>query len=290
MSWMDSWSRPKKQSAVPPPFYLTIGEDARYCKTCGRIMNSKKSNPISANTVKYCSARCRGRKPGPNDKRIERAIVDLLDGKDASGLELTAAKAKCVKGDKRLIVTMDEIEAIVFGSRFDPEKIYGRKKNRAKRALDSEENSNTVDTEDSGLSEITGTTAVVTDTVRGGASIRLPQTLSDVNGSIGGEKSRAERQVESEEALDKRAVGDRRAEEREMVRRAARRGIVFGFVAQGHGMADIQDKASRVKECKYGQSDKDRSEDTLRKCEAVMLGQVVEPSFAKGDWGIRWRE
>jgi hypothetical protein len=27
-----------------------------------------------------------------------------------------------------------------------------------------------------------------------------------------------------------------------------------------------------------------------RKCEAVMSGQVVEPSFAKGDWSVRWRD
>jgi hypothetical protein len=27
-----------------------------------------------------------------------------------------------------------------------------------------------------------------------------------------------------------------------------------------------------------------------RKCEAVMGASVVEASFAKGDWAIRWRE
>jgi hypothetical protein len=27
-----------------------------------------------------------------------------------------------------------------------------------------------------------------------------------------------------------------------------------------------------------------------RKCEAVMSGAVVEASFAKGEWAIRWRE
>jgi hypothetical protein len=30
--------------------------------------------------------------------------------------------------------------------------------------------------------------------------------------------------------------------------------------------------------------------DEKRKCEAVMKGAVVEASFAKGEWGIRWRE
>ena len=27
-----------------------------------------------------------------------------------------------------------------------------------------------------------------------------------------------------------------------------------------------------------------------RKCEAIMNETVVEPSYAKGEWGIRWRE
>jgi hypothetical protein len=49
-----------------------------------------------------------------------------------------------------------------------------------------------------------------------------------------------------------------------MVRKAARRGCAFGFVVDGAG--------------------------ERRKCEAVMKGVVVEASFAKGEWGIRWRE
>jgi hypothetical protein len=46
-----------------------------------------------------------------------------------------------------------------------------------------------------------------------------------------------------------------------MVRSAARRGVVFGFLV--------------------GEGSEER-----RKCEAVMNGIVVEPSFAKGDWSI----
>jgi hypothetical protein len=38
-------------------------------------------------------------------------------------------------------------------------------------------------------------------------------------------------------------------------------------------------------------TDKNRSEsEARRKCEALMNGSVVEPSFAKGNWAIRWRE
>ncbi|CCF41471.1 hypothetical protein CH063_11737 [Colletotrichum higginsianum] len=68
----------------------------------------------------------------------------------------------------------------------------------------------------------------------------------------------------TDEMREKRAEGQRRAHEREMVRCAARRGVVFGFLVDGR--------------------------DERRKCEAVMQGKVVEPSYAKGDWAVRWRE
>lgn len=43
MSWMDSWSRPSKRAAVPPPLYLTANgnadEQVPYCHACGRVMS-----------------------------------------------------------------------------------------------------------------------------------------------------------------------------------------------------------------------------------------------------------
>jgi hypothetical protein len=100
--------------------------------------------------------------------------------------------------------------------------------------------------------------------IRSGTRKRPPQDVSEVNGSVGGEKGRAERAEETPEALEKRLQGQRKVKEREMVRCAARRGVVFGFAV-------------------------DEGEER-KKCEALMQGKVVEPSFAKGDWGIRWRE
>jgi hypothetical protein len=96
--------------------------------------------------------------------------------------------------------------------------------------------------------------------------VRPPQHRTEVNGSVGGEKGRAEREEESEEALTKRLEGQRIAEEKELVKRAARRGCVFGFVV------------------------KDALPENRKMCEAIMNGNVVEPSFAKGDWCLRWRE
>jgi len=62
-----------------------------------------------------------------------------------------------------------------------------------------------------------------------------------------------------------------------MVKKAARRGCVFGFDIEGHDGTISKKKSEAL-------------EGDRRPCEAVMNGVVVEPSFAKGDWGIRWRQ
>ena len=54
-----------------------------------------------------------------------------------------------------------------------------------------------------------------------------------------------------------------------MVKSAARRGCIFGLL--------IRTKDNGEKEGR-------------RKCDVVMNGQVVEPSFTKGEWSVRWRE
>jgi hypothetical protein len=113
----------------------------------------------------------------------------------------------------------------------------------------------------------------------GGGKVRPPQTKSDVNGSVGGEKGWAERSEETEDMKAKRKEGQRRAEEKEMVKRAARRGCAFGFVVQGENSRDTPFK-----------SDAKVDGEVRKKCEAVMKGVAVEASFAKGEWGIRWRE
>lgn len=185
--------------------------------------------------------------------------------------------SKKTKGDKRILVPCDQIEEYVFGPRNDPDKDWGRKKNKARRGAPDEEEWKSVDMLDTDASFTASdgsTTEIDGDvlarlSVRSGTRIRPAQDVSEVNGSIGGEKGRAEKIEESEEMLAKRKEGERKAEERERVRCAARRGVVFGFAGTG--------------KWKGGEGD-------VRKCEAVMQGKVVEPSFAKGDWGIRWRE
>ncbi|KAJ9164824.1 Chitinase [Coniochaeta hoffmannii] len=290
MSWMDSWSRPTKSQATPAPFYLIPGsEDTPYCRSCGRVISSRKSTETkgSSTPAKYCSSRCRSQKPGALDRRIESAFVKFLTGEE----ELPEAKVgktekkgekkggKKGKGDPRVLVPVDVVERYVF--RHDAEG--QEEQDAAAKSVDGSVDGSVEDHE--GNSKASGSVRSTDDVddhlldaasqtdghrvaalaVRSGTRIRPSQEVSEVNGSVGGEKGRAERQAETKEAMEKRLEGQRRTKEKEMVRSAARRGVVFGFVV-GEGKEE------------------------KRKCEAVMNGIVVEPSFAKGDWSIRWRD
>lgn len=163
MSWMDSWSRPKKHSATPPPLYLTVGSSVPYCHSCGRVISERKktSGPTE---VKYCSSRCRNSKPGPVDRKIEATFAKMLDG--ATAQSLMAGKSdverdhgindadlqdgqkgddgmkrkrskkkteKVTKGDHRIIVECTEVQEVIFQRGKDPEKVFGRRKNRRAR-------------------------------------------------------------------------------------------------------------------------------------------------------------
>jgi hypothetical protein len=340
MSWMDSWSRPSKHAVTPPPLYLTVGDTVPYCHSCGRVISERRKTQ-NATEVKYCSTRCRNSKPGPVDRKIEATFAALLNGaspeslKENAGAEPTKntteqdnahddAKggkgekkhkkkpSKTIKGDHRIIIECSTVEEIVFQREKDPEKVYGRRKNRKARfVVEKPEDWKSVDmvdqpalpTTDAASASTTqqppppdltsdedtvsdsdneaeggvvleatqnpsaDTQGALPDTVEygyGGGKVRPPQAQNDVNGSVGGEKGWAERIEETDEMKLKRREGQRKADEREMVRKAARRGCAFGFT-----VPDEKEK---------------------RKCEAVMKGVVVEASYAKGEWGVRWRE
>ena len=299
MSWMDSWSRPGKTQATPPPLYLTQ-PDTKYCHTCGRVISERKSHKAAEKTStppKYCSAKCRGQKPRDKDRRIEAAFAALLtengkfEGDEISKEVLDMRIKPKAKGERRLVVPCSAAETLVFGSRYDPNKVFGRRKNRASRALSTGEDEwKSVDMVDDSshngrvrlpviesiyeehlldadrADDSKHDSMVEFSTTGFAGKTRPPQHLNDVNGSIGGEKGRAEREQETEEDEAKRLEGQRIAEERERVKRAARRCCVFGL-------------------------ETDPAKGSPRRlCGAIMQGQVVEPSFAKGDWGIRWRE
>ena len=257
--------------------------------------------------MKYCSDRCRSRRIGPLDRKIESIIVALLDDIDPSGIEKTAARSRVVKGDPRLIVTCDEIEEIVYGSRFDPLKTPGRLKNRKARGLpEKDEGSVDADTANGTSVDLDDTfdeDEHTAESVRDGGSaapshgrfhVRPPQTQDEINFSAGGgERSRRERIEETTEHTEKRKAGDKQAAERETIRRAARRLVVFG-VEQASREEELRDRPSK----RPAKSKRDENADpygqapvmVTRKAEAFVNGVIIEPSFAKGNWSVRWRE
>lgn len=293
--------------------------------------SKKSSSKPPTHEIKYCSDRCRSRKPGARDRSVERKIVALLNSEPDSAIEKTAARTKPVKGDPRVIVTCDEVEEIVFGSRFDPEKVSGRRKNRAARGVaegewrsvdmvsssdDDDGGGDGEDVERKNKKNPADPKAMmqrrdegdegeeVTDggssIEGGGVRMRPPQNLSDVNFSVGGERGRAEKISESVKDREKRRLGAKRAEEREIVRRAARRLIVFGFeiplressaaAAAAVAGKPAKGKAKSKRNLEEGRRDESLPRTEVRKAEALMAGMVVEPSFAKGNWAVRWRE
>ncbi|KAK7961604.1 uncharacterized protein PG986_002429 [Apiospora aurea] len=351
MSWMDSWSRPAKSQATPAPYYLLPGGEATpYCHSCGRVIGQRKQtqtqHPDKAaekTEVKYCSSRCRGRKPGKLDRAIEGVFVRFLlgrekekekekgkdetkvdDGDGQTSEDGTAAekpkqggwnakgstqhqhKTKKVKGDARILVSCSTVEDEVFPHHRDQRNEDGPEAEEEAHdrpgSSGSHDQNEEAHPDQASRPEIDGD-VLARMSVRSGTRIRPPQSVSEVNGSVGGEKGRAERTDESEEALQKRLAGQRRAREREMVRCAARRGVAFGFAVEEEdrshhgedegGSSKAKNKGGKKNAKKAhgeGERDKGETKQSRRLCEAFMNGKVVEPSFAKGDWSIRWRE
>ncbi len=50
----------------------------KFCATCGRSFEWRRSWAHDWEEIKYCSRRCRRHKPGRRDRALEDAIVDLL--------------------------------------------------------------------------------------------------------------------------------------------------------------------------------------------------------------------
>lgn len=235
------------------------------------------------------------KKPGKVDREIEAAFVKFLTGEEDVDGKPKAKKttktgggkqkrSKHAKGDPRILVACSTVENFVFGADYDddegssaarsrsPESEEDHEPDRPRRPISRVEHDGTVDTmlEDvmADRSYIDGD-VLARMSVRSGTRIRPPQSVSEVNGSVGGEKGVKERIEETGEMLEKRRLGQKRANEKEMVKCAARRLVVHGVVDNGEEGTDGGER---------------------RFCEAVMAGKLVEPSFAKGDWSIRWRE
>ncbi|KAG6999540.1 hypothetical protein G7Y79_00034g069630 [Physcia stellaris] len=90
----------------------------------------------------------------------------------------------------------------------------------------------------------------------------------------------SERNREVIDNLTPQQLGRQRAANREKVRQAARRGAVFGFHTRS------------TEALTQSQSRKDHEGGDIRRkrVEAIQSGRVVEASFAKGPWGVRWKD
>lgn len=166
-----------------------------------------------------------------------------------------------LKPSARKIVLCGEVEARVFG----PLPNDGSGEKEEKRDSVSET------TPDHGtLSEANGLEEQDEDESDGGVAI--PESRA----ADGDKKS-------DQAELTPQQAGRRRATNREKVRQAARRGVVFGFPIdpEGYTLGDAsclgEPEASQRVPCRV-------------RAEAVQGGRVVEASFAKGEWGVRWRD
>lgn len=302
----------------------------KYCNTCGRVIGSRRSNAAKSSQAeaKYCSDKCKRHKPsttsGSIEKQIEEALFELLKGRavqtpseaGTSDARVIRAKSQPKKGDPRTIVQLSEVEEAVFGNRRDPGKMFGRRRNRARRGVPDALEWKSVDMVDAGPGATIlppsaempygeedenigfGTDDVGNDErfVTDGVSLRVrpKQSQSEVNFSVGGERGWSEKIEESPEMQQKRLEGSRRADEKEMVKQAARRAIVFGLSMPSESQpVETDGKSSRKRKNRTQSAQSTEppgSHPALRKCEALMNNIIVEPSFAKGDWSIRWRE
>jgi hypothetical protein len=69
---------------MPPPDKL--------CATCGRRFAWRRKWADDWDAVRYCSTGCRRHRPGALDRRLERAILDLLAERDGSICPSEAAR------------------------------------------------------------------------------------------------------------------------------------------------------------------------------------------------------
>lgn len=161
-------------------------------------------------------------------------------------------------GEGRGVVGCGVVEGVVLGSLKEEEEVQGRGSGR--------------EVEDAG-----GIDEKVSDDDDGGG-VTLPRSP--------GNEHRAKETTPQTAALQ-------RAHRREKIRQAARRGCAFGFLVDGDAGTG-GDEGGEMEEGGEGGKGKGKGKRGLegrrrrRKVEAVQNGRVVEASFAKGEFGVRW--
>lgn len=194
----------------------------------------RKFHTTQSTPQKYCSDRCRREKPNPGrsmESNIEMAFVRLLGG-----------------GREKRIVNCEEVQNVVFG--------MTRRRAEEEQEKDDGDDDDNDDEERVGLLDAAGQGKEQGSDDSDG--VRLPCRTEDGPATTTTTRSKMDKAPHSTRG----GWGMHKAKEREMVRRAARRGVAFGFEMEGR----------------------------RRRVEAVQGGRTVESSFAKGEWGVRWRE
>jgi len=74
-------------------------EAEKTCATCGRRFAWRRKWARSWDAVRYCSSRCRNERPGPLDRELEAAIIDLLQDRPQRATICPSEAARAVQSD-----------------------------------------------------------------------------------------------------------------------------------------------------------------------------------------------
>lgn len=111
---------------------------SKTCVVCGRTIEWRKKWERDWEQVRYCSAGCRRQGVGPEDERLERAIVDLLSRRRAGATICPSEVARAmgseddwsslmepVRRAARRLVAAGKIEITQQGHVVDPSTAKG---------------------------------------------------------------------------------------------------------------------------------------------------------------------
>jgi len=110
---------------------------SKTCATCGRGITWRKKWERDWENVKYCSDACRSHKPGDVDKRLEEAILRLLQERGAGKTICPSEAARSVgkedwqplmepaRAAARRLVSAGKIVITQSGAVVDPSKAKG---------------------------------------------------------------------------------------------------------------------------------------------------------------------
>ena len=252
------------------------------------IAQNKKSQRVSSTPRSYCSTRCRTDRWDDLDRHIEVIFVKFLDGT----IKMPPPTETCVSGKRSRgkakkgyanLVLCSAIERHIFGEGNAGHDVHCNASERIEAIREGRDFAE-LHTGDKYEKNCSRESSLEDGCETHERYVKEP-SLSPLNTEDGKleDRSIAWKKV-FENQVEKMNLGKLKAERREKVRRAARRGCVFGFDLNNNGRSSSRGGiASELKKDKFGGGSR-------RKCEALQNGRVVEPSFAKGEWGVRWRD